>query len=74
MERSVSTSPKIFIVGIGDDGFEGLTSQSTRILGDAQVIVGNAQVLGHVDKLSAEKVPVSGDLGEIVDDHKDHDG
>ncbi|RCS54402.1 precorrin-6y C5,15-methyltransferase (decarboxylating) subunit CbiE [Bremerella cremea] len=72
MEKSVSTSPKIFIVGIGDDGFEGLTSQSTRILGDAQVIVGNPQVLGHVEKLSAEKVPVGGDLGEIVETLEKH--
>lgn len=72
MEPPVSNSPKIFIVGIGDDGFDGLTSQSTRILGDAQVIIGNPQVLSHIEKLSADKVAVGGDLGEIVEALEKH--
>ena len=73
MEQSVSTSPRIFIVGIGDDGFEGLTSQSMRILGDAKVIIGSPQVLTHVEKIGAEKVAVGGNLEEIVDALKKYD-
>lgn len=72
LEQSVSKTPRIFIVGIGDDGLDGLTSQSMRILGDAQVIIGNPQVLVHVEKLAAEKVPVSGDLTEIVEALEKH--
>jgi len=61
------TSPKLYIVGIGDDGLEGLTSQSTRILGDAKCIVGTPDVLTHVTAIQCEKVTVGGDLGEIVE-------
>lgn len=62
----MTTTSKIHIVGIGDDGFDGLTSNATRVLGDAEVIIGASNVLGHVGKLAAEKVPTSGSLDSTL--------
>jgi len=74
MDEAVSTSGNIYIVGIGDDGIDGLTSQSTRILGDADVVVGSPDVLNHVAKVAAEKTPVGGDLAEIVETIQQNQG
>lgn len=66
---------KINIVGIGDDGFDGLTRQARKVIESADVIVGNR---GLIDNLAAqaisqaERVVVSGGLEELVETLQAH--
>src|SRR5205823_3556681 len=56
---------KIHIVGIGDDGLEGLTSAARQLVDHAELLVGAKSLLaGTTGK--AEKVEVGGDLESIV--------
>jgi len=53
---------KITIIGIGDDGFEGLTSSAQRLLREADVVMGSETVLRLVPDARAEKVRLTSDL------------
>ncbi|GIW95522.1 MAG: precorrin-6Y-methylase [Pirellulaceae bacterium] len=58
---------KIYIVGIGDDGWQGLTARAQQVLEQADVIVGMDQALRWVEHLPAEKIDASGHLESLVD-------
>ena len=66
---------KINIVGIGDDGFDGLTRQARSVIDSAEVIVGGR---GLVDSFASNVVPgakrviVSGGLDEMVETLQKH--
>jgi len=57
--------PKIHIVGIGDDGLEGLTSAARQLVDSADLLVGTRPLLAAADGKS-EKVEVGGYLEAIV--------
>ena len=58
---------KIQIIGIGDDGSDGLTQSTRQMVDEAEVLVGAARILdAFPDRDSAEKVAVGGDLEELV--------
>ncbi|PHS02502.1 MAG: cobalamin biosynthesis bifunctional protein CbiET [Blastopirellula sp.] len=57
---------KIHIIGIGDDGLDGLTSQATALIGNAELIIGNPKVIDHVASVAVEKMPVKSDLQAVV--------
>ncbi|WP_040352868.1 bifunctional cobalt-precorrin-7 (C(5))-methyltransferase/cobalt-precorrin-6B (C(15))-methyltransferase [Blastopirellula marina] len=63
----MNSAAKIHIIGIGDDGFDGLTAQATQRIGAADLIIGNPQALTYVDSVQAEKLPVGADLNAIVE-------
>lgn len=63
----MNSAAKIQIIGIGDDGFDGLTAQATQRIGAADLIIGSPQVLTFVDSVKAEKLPVGADLNSIVE-------
>src|SRR6266436_222984 len=56
---------KIHIVGIGDDGFEGLTSAARQLVDNAEILVGAKPLLSAAAG-KGEKVEVGGDLEAIV--------
>lgn len=53
---------RIHIVGIGDDGLDGLTGQARELLENAEIIVGNQSLLQKVDRIDVEKVPTEANL------------
>ncbi|MFI4875759.1 MAG: precorrin-6y C5,15-methyltransferase (decarboxylating) subunit CbiE [Blastopirellula sp. JB062] len=70
----MNATAKIHIIGIGDDGFEGLTAQATQRIGAADLIVGVPQVLEYVESVAAEKLPVDANLDSIVQRVRDSAG
>ena len=56
---------RIYIVGIGDDGLDGLTTQARTLIDQAQVLIGSPQLLDKVGKESSRQIPVGGDLADI---------
>lgn len=57
---------KIHIVGIGDDGREGLSDSVQSLIRDADVLVGTARNLDVVGESAAEKIATGADLDELV--------
>ncbi len=58
---------KIYIIGIGDDGLEGIVSPARQLLLDAQMLVGAESTLAKVPVGKAERVVVGVNLDEAVE-------
>lgn len=56
---------RIHIVGIGDDGLEGLTGHARQLVQQAEVLISTASMLAKVPDSSAERIEVAGDLEEL---------
>ena len=56
------TPGKLVIVGIGDDGIDGLTESARRVVASADLIVGAPAMLRLVDTLPARKVPLDPEM------------
>ncbi len=70
----MGAAEKIHIVGIGDDGLDGLTDAARKIVESTTVLIGSKQTLAAVPSPSAERLESAGDLEAIVqwiDDRKD---
>lgn len=57
---------KVQIIGIGDDGLEGLTAAARQFVAQAEVLIGAKQSLTALASSKAEKVEIGGDLDAIV--------
>jgi precorrin-6Y C5,15-methyltransferase (decarboxylating) len=57
---------RIQIIGIGDDGRDGLTEAARNSIQQAEVLVGTARVLDMTGNQSAERVETGGDVETIV--------
>jgi precorrin-6Y C5,15-methyltransferase (decarboxylating) len=66
-EFVVATREKIHIIGIGDDGLEGLTTTAREQIASAEMIFGTPHLLAAVGEVAAERVPVGGDLDRLVE-------
>jgi len=66
MWRSGFVNGKITIIGIGDDGFEGLTRQALDIIQEAGTIFGPSNLLGKLPTSTAKLMPLSVDLDEAA--------
>ena len=55
-------SARIHIVGIGDDGFDGLTGDARQLIDDAEILIGTKSTLDKIIHGSAQRVIVGGDL------------
>jgi precorrin-6Y C5,15-methyltransferase (decarboxylating) len=62
----LSNSPKIHILGIGDEGLEGLTSQACTLLEKADLILGPARSLALLHGMQPQQQAISGDLEELI--------
>ena len=57
---------KINIVGIGDDGLEGLTTPACQLVEKAELLVGTRETLSAATTTKAEKIEFGGDLDALV--------
>ena len=56
---------KIHIVGIGDDGLDGLTGHARELVNGAEVLIGNAALFARLPDSSAQRVTIGGNLDEL---------
>ncbi len=56
---------RIHIVGIGDDGLDGLTPHARQLIDDAAVLIGNAALLDKVSASDAQRIETGSDLDEL---------
>ena len=57
---------RIRIVGIGEDGLEGLTAVARKLIADANLLVGETQTLNRIPPGDAERLAVASRLDEVV--------
>ena len=62
----MSTSEKIHIVGIGENGLDGLTAAARELIQNAQVLVGDEHTLASLPATKAERLTVGVDLDAAV--------
>ncbi len=56
---------RIHIVGIGDDGIDGLTAHARELIDHAEVLIGPASLLDKIPARDVKRVSVGGDLEEL---------
>jgi precorrin-6Y C5,15-methyltransferase (decarboxylating) len=56
---------RIQIIGIGDDGMDGLTTYSRNLIHQAEVVMGAKHLLGMLSPTDAELIDVGSDLGHL---------
>ena len=59
-------SLKVQIIGIGDDGLDGLTTAARQIVEKAEILLGARALLDLLAASKAEKVEIGGDLDTVV--------
>ena len=58
---------RVVIVGIGDDGYTGLSDPAKAVLADADLILGAPVVLRHVADLPARKSSFESEMASVTD-------
>jgi precorrin-6Y C5,15-methyltransferase (decarboxylating) len=58
---------KIHIIGIGDDGLEGVVSPARQLIDEAQLLVGAEATLAKIPRSKAERLVVGSNLEEAVE-------
>lgn len=66
MSELKNNHSKIYIIGIGEDGFLGLTEYAQSLLRNAEVVLGEPHCLDLVRDIPGQKLAVSGNLEDIV--------
>ncbi len=56
---------RIHIVGIGDDGLDGLTGHARQLVDAAEVLIGTSFLLDMISNSRAERIQVGGDLEDL---------
>jgi precorrin-6Y C5,15-methyltransferase (decarboxylating) len=63
----VSTpEPKIYILGVGSDGFAGLTARARELLAAADLVLGSDHALDLLPEIRAQRQRIGPDLQEVV--------
>ena len=59
----MATAEKVYIIGIGDDGLEGVTSLARQLIGRAKLLIGPEATLALAPNGNAERLfgPRTGD-------------
>ncbi len=65
VREALALNDKITIIGIGDDGFEGLTKQALEIISSAGTLLGPANLLAKVKPTQQAIVTLSADLEQV---------
>lgn len=63
----VTDETKIQIIGIGDDGLEGVTEAARRMIEQADLIIGASPMLALLPTSTAERLELDADLGGVVE-------
>jgi precorrin-6Y C5,15-methyltransferase (decarboxylating) len=61
------TTQKIHIIGIGDDGLDGVVSPARQLIEQAQLVIGAEATLAQLPHLSADKLVVGNNLDQVID-------
>jgi precorrin-6B C5,15-methyltransferase / cobalt-precorrin-6B C5,C15-methyltransferase len=64
--RQVATS-KIHIIGMGDDGLEGVVSPARQLVEQAQLLVGAESALARISPGKAERLVIGANLDEAIE-------
>jgi precorrin-6Y C5,15-methyltransferase (decarboxylating) len=59
-------SSRVQIIGIGDDGVEGLTATARQLVDQAEVLIGARPSLASIAGSKAERVEIGGDLDAVI--------
>ena len=63
----MSTPNKIHIIGIGDDGLDGVTSRARQLIDEAELLVGAEQTLARVPHKRAQRLALGANFDEALD-------
>jgi precorrin-6Y C5,15-methyltransferase (decarboxylating) len=63
----VANEDKVYIIGIGDSGLEGLTVAARNLLEKADLLIGDEQTLATLPAGRAQRLVVRTDLDEAVE-------
>lgn len=66
MANDSQAGGKIYIIGIGDDGLDGITAAARGLITSAALLVGGDHTLGLIPKSSAERVVLGANLEPVV--------
>lgn len=61
-----ASEAKIHIIGMGDDGLDGLTSPARKIIEQAEVLVGGDAALKTLPKSAAQRIAIGADLDDAI--------
>lgn len=56
---------RIYIVGIGDDGFQGLTGHARQLIEQAEVLLGTSPLLRKIPDTNAERIEIGSGLKSL---------
>ena len=65
-DGKVTVDEKIYIIGIGDDGFEGLTENAQTLISRAELLIGSEAALSAVPPGPGERLTMEADLDAVV--------
>jgi precorrin-6Y C5,15-methyltransferase (decarboxylating) len=63
----LADAAKIHVIGIGDDGLEGITSAARQLIERADLLIGAEHTLARLPRLPAERMVVGANLDGVVD-------
>ena len=63
----VTSACKIFIVGLGDDGVEGMTAKARRLVEEAELLIGPDACAGVLPKALLGRLEAVANLEELVE-------
>lgn len=68
--KAVGANEKIYVIGVGDDGRAGLSSNAVERVANAECVVGAPATLAAFADLQADKIEVGSDLNAVVEQLK----
>lgn len=74
LSHVTATQSNVSIIGIGDDGLEGLTESVRRLILESDLVVGNERVLALASATKAERLVLGADVEAAADRIAEHQG
>ena len=68
----MSSPKKVYVIGIGDDGFESLTGAARQLVDQAEVVLGTERLLASVTNPAARRVEVGSDFDDLLEKIEAH--
>lgn len=63
----LSREEKVYVIGVGDDGQEGLTESARQLAHSADLLIGTEQSLSAVADINCKRLRIAGDLDVVVE-------
>ncbi|MHB8901132.1 MAG: precorrin-6y C5,15-methyltransferase (decarboxylating) subunit CbiE [Thermoguttaceae bacterium] len=62
----MAAGTKIHIIGIGEDGLDGVTDAARRLVNEAELLIGDAHCLSLVPQASGQRITVGANLNDVA--------